>query len=183
MNFRYIFTSSRLLWELVIFGWILLAMCSVKFDIYNVLDWFSKLLSTWILLDFLLFFFCWPFNHFKKIYRSGLYFKNNDDHGKSIRIEWIIDILIITVVRNTGTCIHFYENISACWYILIPQIIGILNFGMYGGIVPLIGFARKFPFCFPLFLRWFIFLLQFDSSLCFLYRKGIKTDEQKPPPK
>ena len=59
--------------------------------------------------------------------------------------------MIITVIRNTGTCMHFYENISACLNILIPQIIGILNFGMYGGIAPLIGFARRFPFFFLCF--------------------------------
>ena len=73
-------------------------MCSVKFDIYNVLDWLSKLLSTWILLDFLLFFFCWPFNHFKKIYRSGMYFK------------------IMMIMANKKYCYDYYRY-TEHWYL------------------------------------------------------------------
>lgn len=113
----------------------------------------------------------------KKIYRSGMYFK------------------IMMIMANKKYCYDYYRY-TEHWYLytllrkhqcmlihINPSNYRYFKFWYVWGNSSSNRVCTKVSFFFPLFLRWFIFLLQFDSSLCFLYRKGIKTDEQKPPPK
>lgn len=151
-------------------------MCSVKCDVYNVLDWLSKLLSTYILFNFLLFsiFVSLLIIIEKKSIDHECISKNNDYLGKSELSE----VLIYWLVPFHGTLVLVYTLMKTSVYvdILISQINRFFfNFGMSGRIAPLI--TRKAVcisslFVFLCFRVGLFYLLQFYSSLCFYIERN-----------